>query len=150
MLGAHCARSLACKIKLAYEHSHHGHTGNTRHSLRNGFNSLFRALPGLFCHRRLQFTTCQLDASVGASGPHDFVVRALSAARPRAAKASTASRLTSVTFAKRPSVEAGRGEVVKIRHKQNIFGEGDWTAQITLSASGNRVLREIRIGSMGT
>ena len=26
--------------------SHHGHTGNTRHSPRNGFNSLFRALPG--------------------------------------------------------------------------------------------------------
>jgi hypothetical protein len=26
--------------------SHHGHTGNARHSPRNGFNSLFRALPG--------------------------------------------------------------------------------------------------------
>jgi hypothetical protein len=26
--------------------SHHGHTGNTRHSPRNGFNSLYRALPG--------------------------------------------------------------------------------------------------------
>ena len=26
--------------------SHHGHTGNTRHSPRNGFNGLFRALPG--------------------------------------------------------------------------------------------------------
>jgi len=26
--------------------SHHGHTGITRHSPRNGFNSLFRALPG--------------------------------------------------------------------------------------------------------
>src|ERR1035438_9025433 len=30
---------------------------------------------GLFCHRRLQVTTCKLDASVGASGPHDFAVR---------------------------------------------------------------------------
>src|ERR1700730_6333439 len=30
---------------------------------------------GLFCHRRLQVTTCTLDASVGASGPHDFAVR---------------------------------------------------------------------------
>src|ERR1700726_2350264 len=30
--------------------SHHGHTGNTRHSPRNGFNSLFRAprRPGSF------------------------------------------------------------------------------------------------------
>jgi hypothetical protein len=26
--------------------SHHGHTGNARHSPRNGFNSLLRALPG--------------------------------------------------------------------------------------------------------
>jgi hypothetical protein len=36
MPGDRCARSLACKIKYAYERSHHGHTGNTRHSLRNG------------------------------------------------------------------------------------------------------------------
>src|SRR5256885_4101440 len=32
--------------KKAYEHSHHGHTGDTRHSLRNGFNGFLRALPG--------------------------------------------------------------------------------------------------------
>src|SRR6202011_4025956 len=30
---------------------------------------------GLFCHRRLQNTFRELDASVGASGPHDFAVR---------------------------------------------------------------------------
>jgi hypothetical protein len=30
---------------------------------------------GLVCHRRQQVTTCQLDASVEASGPHDFAVR---------------------------------------------------------------------------
>jgi hypothetical protein len=30
---------------------------------------------GLCCHRRQQVTTCQLDASVEASGPHDFAVR---------------------------------------------------------------------------
>ena len=30
---------------------------------------------GLFCHRRWQVTTSQLDASVEASGPHDFAVR---------------------------------------------------------------------------
>jgi hypothetical protein len=32
--------------KIAYECSHHGHTGITRHSPRNGFNGLYRALPG--------------------------------------------------------------------------------------------------------
>jgi hypothetical protein len=46
MPGAQCARSLACKMKKAHEHSHHGHTENTRHSPRNGFNGFLRALPG--------------------------------------------------------------------------------------------------------
>src|SRR5205814_4494301 len=32
--------------KKAYEHSHPGHTGFTRHSPRNGFNGFLRALPG--------------------------------------------------------------------------------------------------------
>ena len=46
MPGARCARGLACKNKKAYEYSHHGHTGVTRHSPRNGFNGFLRALPG--------------------------------------------------------------------------------------------------------
>jgi hypothetical protein len=37
---------------------------------------------GLFCHRRLQRCLRELDASVGASGPHDFAVR-VSAIRQR-------------------------------------------------------------------
>jgi hypothetical protein len=39
---------------------------------------------GLSCHRRQQIITCRLDASVGASGPHDFAVRneCRSSARP--------------------------------------------------------------------
>src|SRR6266567_8305301 len=32
--------------KKAHERSHHGHTGFTRHSPRNGFNGFLRALPG--------------------------------------------------------------------------------------------------------
>jgi hypothetical protein len=31
-------------MKKAHEYRHHGHTGITRHSPRNGFNSLYRAL----------------------------------------------------------------------------------------------------------
>src|SRR6267378_6213247 len=45
MPGAQCARSLACKIKQAYERSHHGHTGTTRHSPRNGFTAYFALSP---------------------------------------------------------------------------------------------------------
>src|SRR5438046_10367167 len=41
MPGAQCARGLACKIKQAYEFSHHGHTGTTRHSPRNAFTAYF-------------------------------------------------------------------------------------------------------------
>ena len=37
---------------------------------------------GLFCHRRLADISAKLDASVEASGPHDFAVR-LSAIRQR-------------------------------------------------------------------
>src|SRR6266702_5463177 len=46
MPGVQRARGLACKVKKAHEHSHHGHTGFTRHSPRNGFNGFLRALPG--------------------------------------------------------------------------------------------------------
>jgi hypothetical protein len=45
------------------------------------------SVTGLFCHRRLRIKFClspvgptllrKLDASVGASGPHDFAVREL-------------------------------------------------------------------------
>src|SRR5216684_1245866 len=87
---------------------------------------------GLFCHRRLRIKFClspvgptqlrKLDASVGASGPHDFAVRdcisrplalvlltgllkpALRSHRAQNAAASTASRPASVTIASRPSV----------------------------------------------
>jgi hypothetical protein len=80
-------------MKKAHEHSHHRFTGLIRHSLRNGFNGLFRALLGdrAFLPPSLsQVTKRKLDASVGASGPHGFTVR-FSAARQRAAAASTAS-----------------------------------------------------------
>ena len=54
---------------------------------RNGFTAYVVLSPvtGLFCHRRLRIKFClspvgptqlrKLDASVGASGPHDFAVR---------------------------------------------------------------------------
>jgi hypothetical protein len=48
----------------------------------------------------------KLDASVGASGPHDFAVR-LSAVRQRHRHVHRIPHPTSVTTAKRPSCEAG-------------------------------------------
>ena len=60
MPGARCARSLACSVKNTRV-SHHGHTGFTRHSPRNGFTAYFVLSPvtGLVCHRRQRNTECQ-------------------------------------------------------------------------------------------
>src|SRR6195256_3600188 len=102
---------------------------------RNGFNGFLRALPGdrallppssadmwLVRARLGRLAFRELDASVGASGPHDFAVRsnisrplavdhsqafrqpALQSRRAQNAAASTASRPASVTIAIRPSV----------------------------------------------
>ena len=48
----------------------------------------------------------ELDASVGASGPHDFAVR-LRRLRQERHSASTASRPAFVTIARRPSIGTG-------------------------------------------
>src|SRR5256886_3036667 len=58
---------------------------------------------GLVCHRRQRKYFRQLDASVGASEPHDFAVR-LTCCSSAAPSASTASRPAFVTIASRPSV----------------------------------------------
>src|SRR5437762_3232661 len=57
---------------------------------------------GLCCHRRLA-STAKLDASVGASEPHDFAVH-LTCCSSAAPSASIASRPAFVTIASRPSV----------------------------------------------
>src|SRR5215212_6000446 len=80
---------------------HHRFTGAARHSPRNGFNGLLRDLPGdrallspssreygWSAPGRADFASAKLDASVEASGPHDFTVR-ISAVRLRACKSLT-------------------------------------------------------------
>ena len=56
---------------------------------------------GLFCHRHLASYPRDLNASVEASGPHDFAVRK-ACAFVKAPLASTASRPASVTIASAP------------------------------------------------
>ena len=79
MPGAQCTRSLVCEVVVqnAHEYSQRSHRKSPGIPARNGFNGFLRDLPGdrLFCHRRLQHLNCKLDASVEASGPHDFSVR---------------------------------------------------------------------------
>src|ERR1700681_487531 len=93
MPGAQCTRSLACDKIKAHEHSHHGHTGITRHSPRNGFTAYSVLSPAirLVCHRRLARLLARLDTAVEASEAHDFAVRVSTVRQVRAA-ASAASR----------------------------------------------------------
>jgi hypothetical protein len=112
--------------------SHHGHTGNTRHSPRNGFTaySALSLVTGLVCHHRLADHPAKLDASVGASGPHGFAVRgyALSSAAPTASIASP--RPTSVTIAIRPSCGCGmtgNKQVICLRSEPKYFCVRGWT-----------------------
>jgi hypothetical protein len=57
--------------------SHHGHTGSPGIPYAMVLTGSFALSPvtGLVCHRRQRSCLRQLDASVGASGPHDFAVR---------------------------------------------------------------------------
>jgi len=56
----------------------HGHTGNTRHSPRNGFTVSFVLSPVIGCFATVTCGTYRkLDTSVEMSGPHDFTVRKL-------------------------------------------------------------------------
>jgi len=104
MPGARCARSLACKLKK--------HTSIVT-TVTPGSPGIPRAMVltvsfalspviGLCCHRRKRNYFRQLDASVEASGPHDFAVR-ITCCSSKAPTASTASRPAFVTIASRPS-----------------------------------------------
>ena len=106
MPGAQCTRSLACKIKK--------HTSIVT-TVTPGQPGIPRAMVlmvsfvispviGLVCHRRNRSCLRSLDASVEASGPHDFAVR-LTCCSSKAPSASIASRPAFVTIASRPSVE---------------------------------------------
>src|ERR1700738_1290712 len=59
---------------------------------------------GLSCHRRLADTPAKLDASVGASGPHDFAVRGTTSFVADIARVHCIPHPTSVTIAQTPLV----------------------------------------------
>jgi len=77
--GARCTRGLMCKMHKAKRTRAYRFSGGSPAFPAQWFYGLFHALPGdrLSCHRRSQeaLASQELDASVGASGPHDFTVR---------------------------------------------------------------------------
>src|SRR6266478_4687592 len=115
--------------------NHHRFAEIIRPSLRNGFNGFLRALLGdraCLPPSPAEDFFRQLDASVGASGPHDFAVRK-SAARPRTecARRFHVHRIPSPTFvtiASRPSFGDETLLIYRCFYlfaKRNIFGKGD-------------------------
>ncbi len=84
MPGAWCARSRACSVGSTRV-SHHGHTGNAGIPRAMVLTAYFALSPGdraclppspqrsSLLNEKL--ASQELDASVGASGPHDFAVR---------------------------------------------------------------------------
>ena len=116
----------------------HEHTGQRRlfrHSLRNGFTAYsgLSLATGSVCHhhRRDAKHRRQLDASVGASGPHGFAVRA-SATRLEAPRRPPHPAPTSVTIAIRPSWQGRDGaryRLIWVFGKTEIISKKGWTAE---------------------
>src|SRR6266436_9634983 len=111
-------------MKKAHERSHHGHTGTTRHSPRNGFTAYFALSP----------VTTLFDTVACASyrrlDANDWGVRTTRLHRPQqhssssALPPSTASRPAFVTIAIRPSVwdETGRiSELIWVESEAKYF-----------------------------
>jgi hypothetical protein len=75
--GARCTRGLVCKCTSKCAHEHTGSAEAIRLSLHDSFTVSFALslVTGLSCHHRHADRSTRLDASVGASGPHDFAVR---------------------------------------------------------------------------
>jgi hypothetical protein len=97
---------------------------------------------GLVCHPRLADTSAKLDASVGASGPHDFAVRRPRFRQRRRLRPSHPVP-TSVTIAKRPSVGRDSESINLFLPNGEIkyFCGRDWTAKPENSLSGKSPLR---------
>jgi hypothetical protein len=98
------APAASCALGIGKKHtSNNEYTGITRRSRTQWFYGLFRALPGdrallppspadMFCLSPVGPTQLrELDASIGASGPHDFAVRC-NISRPRAVDRSRIQR----------------------------------------------------------
>src|SRR4030081_3873538 len=154
------APAASCAFGSGRTHtSNNEYTGITRHSLTQWFYDLLRALPGdraflppspadMFCLSPVGPTQLRkLDASVGASGPHDFAVRnnisrpravdrsqvfrpALASPRAQNAAASTASRPAFRDDHDTPLFRGGMRKVLDViwgERKQEYFCKQDWT-----------------------
>jgi hypothetical protein len=104
-------------------------------------SSALSLVTGLVCHHRLADTSAKLDASVGASGPHDFAVR-LCAVRLRAISVHRIPLPNVRDDRDTPLLRVRDGESIKLfllnREAKYFFKDG-WTAISQNSPSGKSV-----------
>src|ERR1700743_361617 len=139
------APAVSCaKLCKRNAHEHTGSAEAVRPSLRNGFTAYFvlSLVTGLSCHHRPReaLAAHELDASVGASGPHDFAVR-ISAARLATLTRPPQPVPTSVTWPT-PLLAGQDGcitPVICLEKTPEYFLAVDWTAQISLIRLDNFV-----------
>jgi hypothetical protein len=120
--------------------SHHGDTGNTRHSPRNGFNGLLRDLPG---DRACLSPSSADTANLTPASRRQNHTTSPSAGKQRRqpAAASTASRAATVTITCRPSV-GGTDESIKLflaNGEAEYFRAKGWTGNSVICPSGQSV-----------
>jgi hypothetical protein len=107
-------------------------------------SSALSLVTGLVCHHHRHHR--QLDASVGASGPHGFAVRK-AALSSEAQLTSTASQPYVRDDRETPSVWAGMARdmpVIWVGRESKCFCRQDWTGQIRLIAQQNFVSTRTR------
>src|SRR6266545_8371714 len=78
MPDARCTRDLVCNVHKKVRTRAYRAAEAIRHSLRNGFTAYFALSPVigfLVTVASKKLASQELDASVEASGPHDFAVR---------------------------------------------------------------------------
>src|SRR5258708_7236618 len=102
MPGARCTRSLACKIKQAYERSHHGHTGNHPAFPAQWFYGLLRALPGDQACLTPSPALLIADLTPASGRQNDTTWPSASAPFVKGTTASTASRPALMTLRNAP------------------------------------------------
>jgi hypothetical protein len=138
MPGVRCTRSLACERLEAHELVTTGtpkHSGIPRAMVLTVSFAL-SPVTGLSCHCRQADHPAKLDASVGASGPHDFAVR-VSVARLAILRVHRIPHPTFVTIAKRPSYwvrDLGVLGLILAPREAVYFSTRDWTTQINLKS----------------
>src|SRR3954470_2754433 len=133
--GCRRTRSLACKVKKHTSWSPQAKPDDPAfpHATVLTVSFVISPVIGLCCHRR--FACAKLDASVKASGPHDFAVRV----QPRSsAVPNSVHRIPSRVRDDRERPSVGRDSAIRkvfcLWGETKYFREQGWTGQISLIA----------------